>query len=450
MSNSAAAHSLAPHRRGPKTIYILAGLVLGAVCGLIANLAWGKTAVLANIVHYGAEPVGQMWLRALIMVVIPLVFARLSLGVAGLGDLRKLGRVGLKTMLFFFMVTTLAAALGLIMVNLVKPGVGLSREGRDRLLQTYQPVQIPLPSPTRGQFGIQTLINVVPRNPLAAAAQGDMLGLIFFSLAFGVALALLPTDRTKVLIEVLRGLGDVMIVIIDLVMRAAPFGVFALLFTVTARFGLDLLERLGWYIITVIAGLAIFEFGVYPILIRVFTDWLPWEFFRRTSSAILTAFSTSSSNATLPTTLEVCEESLGLPREVCGFVIPLGATMCMNGTALFEGVTVLFIAQVFGIHLALSSQIVVMVTAILMAMGAAGVPSGAIQVLILVLEAVGVPGEGIAMVVGVDRLLDMCRTVVNVTGDMVAAAFVARSGGNPSSDAQREPQSTVQQNAPAL
>jgi DAACS family dicarboxylate/amino acid:cation (Na+ or H+) symporter len=287
----------------------------------------------------------------------------------------------------------------------------------------------------RGQFGIQTLVNVVPRNPLGAAAQGDMLGVIFFSLAFGVALALLPTDRTKALVEALRGLGDVMIVIIDLVMKLAPYGVFALLFTVAARFGLDLLERLGWYILTVVAGLAIFEFGVYPVLIKVFTGWSPWNFFRRAWTAILTAFSTSSSNATLPTTLEVCEDSLGLPREVCGFVVPLGATMCMNGTALFEGVTVLFIAQVFGINLSLSSQIVVMVTAILMSMGAAGVPSGAIQVLILVLEAVGIPGEGIAMVVGVDRVLDMCRTVVNVTGDMVAATFVARSEGKLARDA---------------
>jgi len=416
-------------RKGPKTRDILAGLILGAASGVVANLAWGKSAALANIVRYGTEPAGQMWLRALIMVVIPLVFSRLSLGVAGLGDLHKLGRVGLKTMLFFLMVTTLAAVLGLAMVNLVRPGVGLSPDAREKLLATYHMVDSSKEALQRGQFGIQMLVNVVPRNPLAAAAQGDMLGVIFFSLAFGVALAMLPTDRTKTLVDVLRGVGDVMIVIIDLVMKLAPYGVFALLFTVTARFGLDLLERLGWYILTVVAGLAIFEFGVYPVLVRVFTSWSPWNFFRRAWPAILTAFSTSSSNATLPTTLEVCEDSLGLPREVCGFVVPLGATMCMNGTALFEGVTVLFIAQVFGINLSLSSQIVVMVTAILMAMGAAGVPSGAIQVLILVLEAVGVPGEGIAMVVGVDRVLDMCRTVVNVTGDMVAATFVARSEG---------------------
>jgi DAACS family dicarboxylate/amino acid:cation (Na+ or H+) symporter len=422
-----------PHlkvRHGPKTGHILAGLILGAVAGVVANLAWGKTSALASIIHYATEPAGQMWLRALIMVVIPLVFSRLSLGVAGLGDLHKLGRVGLKTLLFFLMVTTLAALLGLSLVNLVRPGIGLSAEAHERLLETYHQDSGPSKdSLQRGQFGIQTLVNVVPRNPLGSAAQGDMLGVIFFSLAFGVALALLPSDRTKALVEALRGLGDVMIVIIDLVMKLAPYGVFALLFTVTARFGLDLLERLGWYVLTVIAGLAIFEFGVYPALIRVFTGWSPWNFFRRAWTAILTAFSTSSSNATLPTTLEVCEDSLGLPREICGFVIPLGATLCMNGTALFEGVTVLFIAQVFGIHLTLASQIVVMVTSILMAMGAAGVPSGAIQVLILVLEAVGVPGEGIAMVVGVDRVLDMCRTVVNVTGDMVAATFVARSEG---------------------
>jgi DAACS family dicarboxylate/amino acid:cation (Na+ or H+) symporter len=430
MSNSPDTAAHTKSHNGPKTRHIIAGLILGAAGGVVANLAWGKTTALANLIRYGTEPAGQMWLRALIMVVIPLIFARLSLGVAGLGDLHKLGRIGLKTMLFFLMVTCIAAVLGLAMVNLVRPGVGLSPEVRQRLLATYHQDTNPShEAAARGQFGIQTLVNVVPRNPLGAAAQGDMLGVIFFSLAFGVALALLPAERTKILVEVLRGLGDVMMVIIELVMKLAPYGVFALLFTVAARFGLDLLARLGWYILTVVAGLVIFEFGVYPVLIRVFTGWSPWVFFPRAGRAILTAFSTSSSNATLPTTLEVCEDSLGLPREVCGFVVPLGATMCMNGTALFEGVTVLFIAQVFGINLPLSSQIVVMVTAIIMSMGAAGVPSGAIQVLILVLEAVGIPGEGIAMVVGVDRVLDMCRTVVNVTGDMLAATFVARSEG---------------------
>jgi DAACS family dicarboxylate/amino acid:cation (Na+ or H+) symporter len=373
------------------------------------------------------------------MVVIPLVFSRLSLGVAGLGDLHKLGRIGLKTLSFFLLITMLASVLGLGIVNWVRPGIGLSAEARARLLATYQ--QDPTQSketPQRGQFGIQTLVNVVPHNPLGAAAQGDILGVIFFSLMFGVALALAPSDRTRVLVEALRGLGDVMIVIIDLVMKLSPYGVFALLFTVAARFGLDLLERLGWYVVTVVAGLAIFEFGVYPVLIKVSTRWSPWTFFRRAWAAILTAFSTSSSNATLPTTMEVCEDSLKLPREISGFVVPLGATMCMDGTALYASVTVLFIAQVFGIKLAFSSQIVVMVTATLMSIGAAGMPSGGIQVLILVLGAVGLPAEGIAMVLGVDRVLNMCRAVVNVTGQMVTATFVAGAEGNSAPPSQDE------------
>jgi dicarboxylate/amino acid:cation (Na+ or H+) symporter, DAACS family len=439
MNNSLTPTLKSKSRKGPKTRHILAGLILGAVTGVVSNLYWGKTAALANIVRYGTEPVGQMWLRALIMVVIPLVFSRLSLGVAGLGDLHKLGRIGLKTLSFFLLITMLASVLGLGIVNWVRPGIGLSAEARARLLATYQ--QDPTQSketPQRGQFGIQTLVNVVPHNPLGAAAQGDILGVIFFSLMFGVALALAPSDRTRVLVEALRGLGDVMIVIIDLVMKLSPYGVFALLFTVAARFGLDLLERLGWYVVTVVAGLAIFEFGVYPVLIKVSTRWSPWTFFRRAWAAILTAFSTSSSNATLPTTMEVCEDSLKLPREISGFVVPLGATMCMDGTALYASVTVLFIAQVFGIKLAFSSQIVVMVTATLMSIGAAGMPSGGIQVLILVLGAVGLPAEGIAMVLGVDRVLNMCRAVVNVTGQMVTATFVAGAEGNSAPPSQDE------------
>lgn len=414
--------------KGPKTSHILAGLATGAVLGVVANLLWGGSVGLERVVHYGTEPAGQLWLRSLIMIVVPLVFASLSLGVAGLGGLRKVGRIGLKTLLFFLLVAALAASLGLVMVNWIRPGAGVAPEVRARLLATYHhEAEQSKEMAGRARFGMQTLINIVPRNPLAAAAQGDMLGVIFFSLVFGVALALLPPSRSAALLEVLRGLGEAMVVIIDLVMKLAPYGVFALIFTVAARFGFDLLVKLGWYVVTVIVGLLIFQFGVYSVLVRSLTGFRPLDFFRRAQDAMVTAFSTSSSNATLPTTLRVGETSLGLPREICGFVLPLGATMCMNGTALFEGVTVLFIAQVFGIQLSLTSQAVVIVMSVLMAVGAPGVPSGAIPLLILVLEAVGVPGEGIAMVIGVDRLLDMCRTTVNVTGDMAAAAFVARS-----------------------
>ena len=413
---------------GPSAGRILAGLVAGAVAGVVANLLWGGSAALENVVHYATEPAGQVWLRALIMIVVPLVFASLTLGVAGLGDLGKLGRIGLKTLLYFLMVTLLAASLGLLMVNVLRPGAGLPSDVRDRLLATYgQQAAESKTAAGEAHFGVQTLVNIVPRNPLAAAAQGDMLGLIFFSLIFGVAMALLPTERSATLLDAVRGLGEAMVVIIDLVMKLAPYGVFALVFSVAARFGFDLLARLGWYVVTVVAGLAFFQFAVYGVLLRVLAGWKPRDFFRRAWPVILTAFSTSSSNATLPTTMRVSEAALGVPRNISGFVLPLGATMNMNGTALFEGVTVLFIAQVFGTNLTLPAQGIVVLMAVLTAVGVAGVPGGSIPLMILVLEAVGLPGEGIAMVIGVDRLLDMCRTVVNVTGDMTAAVFVARS-----------------------
>jgi dicarboxylate/amino acid:cation (Na+ or H+) symporter, DAACS family len=367
------------------------------------------------------------------MIVVPLVFASVSLGVFGLNDLKKIGRIGLKTVLFFLLVGGLAACLGLLLVNWVRPGEGLNAEARDRLLATYRSeAQQTKKSVAGSQFGITMIVSIIPRNPLAAAAQGDMLGVIFFSLIFGAAMGLLPPARSTGLAEVVRGVGDVMVVIIDLVMNLAPYGVFALIFSVSARFGFGLLAKLGWYVLTVIAGLLVLQFGVYSLLIRVLAGSRPWYFFRRAKDAMVTAFSTSSSNATLPTTIRVSETVLGLPSEVCGFVLPIGATMCKNGTALFEGVTAVFLAQVFGLKLSMVAQAVVVVMAVVAAVGAGGVPSGGIPLLIVVLEAVGIPAEGIAIVIGVDRLLDMCRTTVNVTGDMVAAAYIARSEARPS------------------
>jgi DAACS family dicarboxylate/amino acid:cation (Na+ or H+) symporter len=231
------------------------------------------------------------------------------------------------------------------------------------------------------------------------------------------------------MISFLEALGDAMTVIIDLAMKLAPYGVAALIFSVTARFGYDLLAKLGLFVVTVLLGLAIHQFGVFSLLVRIFAGLNPLRFFRRIQTIMITAFSTSSSSATLPTTLRVTEENLGVPKEIAGFVLPLGATMNMNGTALFEGVTVLFIAQVFGLELSLSAQVIVVIMSVLTAVGAAGVPGGSIPLLILVLQTVGVPGEGIAIILGVDRILDMCRTVLNVTGDVTCAAFIARSEG---------------------
>ncbi len=412
------------------TTRIFLGLSVGAAAGVLANLFWSGAPWLEWVVSRVTDPAGQMWLRALIMIVLPLVFASLVLGVAGLGDLKRLGRVGLKTLLYFLVVTVLSVLIGLTLVNLIEPGKGLPQETRERMLETYGAQAAAGQTIARGlQLDISLLVNIVPRNPLKAMVDFEMLAVIFFSLAFGIGLALTPPHRAEPMIRFLEALGDVVTAIIDLVMKLAPYGVFALIFSVTARFGYDLLLKLGLYVITVLLGLALHFFGVYALLVRGLARLNPLDFFRRIRTVILTAFSTSSSNATLPTTLRITETELGCPKQVCGFVLPLGATMNMNGTALFEGVTVLFIAQVFGIELSLGAQAIVVLMSVLTAIGAAGVPSGAIPLLILVLQAVGVPGEGIAIVLGVDRLLDMCRTTVNVVGDITAAAFITRSEG---------------------
>ncbi|MFQ5695929.1 MAG: dicarboxylate/amino acid:cation symporter [Terriglobia bacterium] len=409
---------------------ILLALLVGAVAGVAANALWGGSPRLVWIVEKITQPAGHMWLRALIMIVIPLVFASLTLGVAGLGDIRKLGRMGLKTLAYFLLVSAFATAIGLTMVNLLRPGAGLPEETRTELMAQFsgQAAQMqeavgPL------TFGVDMLVNIVPRNPLGAAARGDMLGLIFFSLIFGAALSILPAERARPMLAMLEALGDAVTVIIGWVMKLAPYGVFALLFSVTALFGFDIMRKLLWYVLTVLLGLALHFVLVYSGLVRWLGGMNPIDFFRRIRTVIVTAFSTSSSNATLPTTMKVSERALGIPRQVSGFVLPLGATMNMNGTALFEGVTVLFIAQVFGADLPLATQLIVVAMSVITAIGAAGVPSGAIPLLMVVLGVVNLPPEAIALVLGVDRILDMCRTTLNVTGDVTAALVVARSEG---------------------
>ena len=409
---------------------ILLGLALGGAGGVVAHALWGGSSWLAWVVEKITQPAGQMWLRALIMIVVPLVFTSLTLGVAGLGDIRKVGRMGLKTLVFFLGVTACATIIGLVLVNLVQPGAGLPPETREELLGRFSGQAAKMKEAAGPvSFGVELLVNIVPRNPVAAAAQGDMLGLIFFSLLFGAALGLLPAERARPLVGVLEAVGDIVVVIIGWVMKLAPYGVFALLFSVTALFGYDILRKLLWYVLTVLAGLTIHFFGVYSLLVRWLGKMNPVEFFGRIKTVVVTAFSTSSSNATLPTTMQVTERNLGVPREVAGFVLPLGATMNMHGTALFEGVTVLFIAQVFGVHLSLGAQLIVVAMAVITAVGAAGVPSGAIPLLMVVLQVVGLPPEAIALVLGVDRILDMCRTTLNVTGDVVTSLYIARSEG---------------------
>jgi len=414
---------------------ILIGLGVGAVLGIAANtVGAGNQAVSDKVLWvatYISDPVGQVFLRMLFMVVVPLVFASLSLGVAQLGDLKKLGRIGLRVMLYFLLVSAIAVTIGLGLVNTIRPGVGFSPEIQAQLMETFgkEAEQKGQLAESDQGFGVNTFVNIVPRNPIDAAAKTDMLAVIFFALVFGIALTLIPREKSEPVQKVLDGLGEVIIRIVGFAMNLAPYAVAALIFSTTARFGWGVLKSLFWYAICVLAGLVIHQFVVYSVLIKVFARVNPLEFFRRITPVMITAFSTSSSNATLPTSIKAAEEDLGVPPQVAGFVLPLGATMNMNGTALFEGVTCVFIAQVFGIPLGIGEQLVVVLLSVLMAVGAAGVPGGSIPLLMIVLNTIGVPPGGIAIILGVDRILDMSRTVPNVTGDLTCAAYIARTEG---------------------
>lgn len=405
---------------------ILIGLLIGAAAGAAVNFLMGGDPRVAWVVSKVTEPIGRVWLNALIMVVIPLIVSTLAVGVAQLGSLQRLGRIGLITIISFLILTTAATALGLTVVNLMRPGEGLSPEVRTRLVDTYRSQATGAMGLSEGAFGVDTFVRIVPRNPIQAAANGEMLAVIFFALMLGVGLTSVSAKQAAPLLNVLDSLGHVTVAIIDLVMKAAPYAVFALIFSVTARFGFGVLITLIKYVTTVIGSLAVFQFAGYAIVLRLIARRPALDFFRKIRVVMLTAFSTSSSNATLPTTLEVTERELRVPNEIAGFVIPLGATMNMNGTALFEGITVLFLAQVFGVHLTIVQQLIVVIMSVITAIGTAGIPGGSIPLLMMVLAMVNVPVEGIGIVLGTDRLLDMCRTVVNVSGDMVTATIVMR------------------------
>ncbi len=409
---------------------ILIGLAAGAGSGVGVNMVAAGEPWVEAVNAWVTGPVGQVFLRLLFMVVVPLVFATLSLGVAGLGDLRSLGRVGAKTLAYFLATTAAAASLGLLLVNLVRPGDGLPADTVSRLQELYAgQAQERFEASGAAGFGIQTFVEIVPRNPLAAAVDMQMLSLIFFSIAFGVALAMIPAEKAAPMLRVLEALAEAVTKLIDLVMRLAPYGVFALIFVVTSTFGWGLLRQLALYVAVVLVALAIHALGTLSLCVRFLAGLDPVRFWSKIREVVVTAFSTSSSNATLPTTLLVAERTLKIPPRIGGFVLPLGATMNMNGTALFEGVTVLFVAQVFGIDLGLGQQVVVVALSVLTAIGTAGVPGGSIPLLMMMATSVGVPGEGIAIILGVDRILDMSRTVPNVAGDLTAACVIARSEG---------------------
>lgn len=410
---------------------ILLGLLVGACLGILANATLGGShGVVVWTNTYVAGPVGQIFLRLLFMVVMPLVFASIALGVTGIGDVRRVGRIGGKTLVYFLGTTALSATLGLLLVYPVRPGASITPEVRAELMATYSgDAADKLEKAKAADFGVDTFVGIVTRNPFKSAVDLDMLGVIFFALMFGAALTMIDRERAKPMIAWLEALNDVVITIVGLAMKLAPLGVAGLIFGVTSRFGAVLLQPLSLYIGVVLGGLLLHVTLTMSIIIRFGIGMSPLRFFSLIRSALVTAFSTSSSSATLPTALQVATESLRVPPRVAGFVLPIGSTMCMNGTSLFEGVTVIFLCQVFGIDLTFGQMVVVMIMSVITAVGAAGVPGGSLPLLVGILAMFGVPGEGIAIVLGIDRILDMARTTVNVVGDLTATAFIARSEG---------------------
>jgi DAACS family dicarboxylate/amino acid:cation (Na+ or H+) symporter len=400
---------------------ILLGLVLGLAAGVTAHALAPDSEGVAWISQKVLGPVGQVFLRWMRMTVVPLVFASIVLGVAGIGDTRTLGRLGGLTLLYFLVSTSIAAVLGLALVNLVQPGEQLDAATRTELVASYASA-----TPQATKVSVQWFVDIVPDNPVAAAARGDLLAWIFFSLLFGWALTQLPAERAGAMTRVVEALGDVVSKLIDLGMRLAPIGVFALIAVKAWEFGWSLLVPLGLYALLVLFGLLFHAAVVISLIVKFLGGMSPRRFWSAARASLITGFSTSSSNATLPTNLAVAVRDLGIDKRVAGFVLPLGATMNMNGTALYEGVTVLFLAQVFQVELTLVQQGMIVLMAVVTAVGAAGVPGGSLPLIMGVLATFGVPPESIAIILGVDRLLDMARTTVNVTGDLAAALVVER------------------------
>jgi len=418
---------------------ILIGLALGVIAGIATNKMFGGDHPrVVWVVDNFTQPVGQLFLRLLLMIVVPLVFASLVVGVAGIGDIRKLGRVGLKSFGYCLVISGISVVIGLTLANTIKPGQRIDPATSAALQQRYasdatKTVEDANKARTASPTPLMSVVEtIVPKNPLYAIAgkeDPNMLHLMFFALIVGIAITLLPVTVTAPLLRVLEGIYEITAKIIEIIMKFAPYAVACLLFNNTARFGLDLLQALAWFVLTVLLGLALHMFGVYSLSIYFLSRISPLEFFRRVKTVILTAFSTSSSNATLPTALRVSEQNLGVPQEINSFVLTVGATANQNGTALYEGVTVLFLAQLAGVDLNLGQQLMVVYLAILGGIGTAGVPSGSIPFIVGVLVTIGVNPALIAIILGVDRILDMCRTTLNVTGDITAATYVARSEG---------------------
>ncbi len=422
----------------PQHTKILIGLAVGIIVGLLCNFAFSDAPWFDQLLRNVIAPFGQIFMRLIFMAVIPLIFTALALGVAELGDIRQLGRIGFRTLTFTIILTTLSVIIGITLVNIVKPGVGLEGPERDELISTITvSAKATVEKAAKAKSIIQTILDIIPKNPLSDATHafdenytgGGILSLMFFSLFVGIALSLARSKRTEVFEQCLQGLYDIVMKIIGIAMKMAPYGVAALVMVVAARLGLNIIVLLGKFVLVVLVGLLTHMVIVYSIVLKYTVGVSPIKFIKNIQEVIITAFSTSSSNVTLPVSLRVTEHNLKVPRHITNFVLTLGSTANQNGTALYEGVVVLFLAQFFGVQLDITQQITVVLASVLAGIGTAGVPGGSLPVIVLVLQSVGVPGEAIGVIFGVDRILDMCRTVLNVVGDITVAMYIAKKEG---------------------
>ena len=419
---------------------MLVGFMVGLVAGLVVYSTQRDAPWVTTVTTYVTQPIGQVFLRLLFMLVIPLLFSALVVGISEMGEVRSLKRVGIRTLVYTVLVSSIAVAVSLAVVNLLQPGAGVDRATANELLAAQADragaiVKTGAEQPS----GVDAFINIIPQNLVEVmGSNSSILSVMFFALFFGIGLLLTDTPNSRALQRGFEGVFDVTMRLIMLVIKLAPLAVACFMFNLAALFGWDLLIRLSAYVGVVLLALAIQMFIVFPVLLSTLGKKNPITFFRETQEASVMAFSTASSNATLPTALRVADEKLGLPRRISRFVLTIGATANQNGTAMFEGVTVIFLAQFFGLDLTLWQQLTVMLVCILGGIGTAGVPAGSLPVVALILAMVGIKPEAIAIVLGVDRFLDMCRTTLNVVGDLVAAQVI--SAGEPEgADAAPQP-----------
>ncbi len=400
------------------TAKIFIGLILGFLTGVILYMlpeSAFKSDVIVNGVFY---LVGQVFLRSILMMVVPLVFISLVNGAAGMGDVKKLGRIGVRTVLFYLVTTALAISIALALASVVNPGVGLDLS---EIVQKEPTINERLPL-------ADVLIDMIPRNPVAAMSNGNTLQIIVFAVFMGIGLSAMG-EKAKPIINLFELLNDLMMKMVGYVMILAPYGVFALIARTFASEGFDVMLPLLKYMLTVVAALLIHAVVTYGGMLKAMTGLSPLKFFINFSPAISVAFSTASSGATLPITMETAEDNLGVSKNIASFTLPLGATINMDGTAIMQGVATIFIAQVYGIDLTFSAILTVILTATLASIGTAGVPGVGLIMLSMVLQSVGLPVEGIALIMGIDRLLDMSRTAVNITGDAVCTLILSKLEG---------------------